>query len=306
MTEKTNDSDLSPLAALYEKTKSTIRGTFKNIFSYWKTRKAIISGNTLWSVTDEKARSLGYLGAWQYVRFHLAITAVFSTLISYFFAYGAIILYRTNPYYFEGSDSEKYDLIPDDVKIFSSWFLAYSIVSTVVFPSIVSWVAARGALKSTDRNDDALSKARRAYLYIRTANGFWSGLILVFLGCLYNSNVYSVFYIIIGKIKSEEYDELPPIFIVIPIIMSIAIALAIVRQLYLSIVTVPNEQFKANGYSIRIRTVFQRSLPTDPPRMRLYLHHVLIGYPLFCAALAIFFIAIFVWDKTTSSFWSWN
>jgi hypothetical protein len=161
--------DPNPIATMIE----GVRKRMAEARSFWRTRRAILSGEALWDLNRTDLRKRRFVGPWKFIAMQTAVAGS----VSLFVAKLLTLIFPTiakSP--FEGGSLNP--AINKLLELLTDWispFVLPSFFSAAVF--LIAW----GSLRSKDSCAGNRRRARAAYLYLNGALSFWNQLLLAIL-----------------------------------------------------------------------------------------------------------------------------
>lgn len=156
--------------------------------SYFLTRSMVLRGHALWDLGKTELSSRGLMAPWTFNVYQSALSAL------------PIICYSAiNAFVYPATPTDPF---ADPSSAAASQFAAqigrvFLALAVTLSLAILSYAAASGSLCPDDRTEARRARARRAYLYLDGALGFWSQMgLTTFLGLVATGAPWVLFFLI--------------------------------------------------------------------------------------------------------------
>lgn len=253
------DPDQSPVRERYKKTYRDVTKWIDEARSFWRTRRAILQGQSLWDLDTAQLESEKYFGPW---KFNAVQTAIAGALAAATTKVLNLVVPKLG-----SSEPKPFRDDPALAKLFevtSGWIEPFVLpIVLTSFVVLMGW----GSLKGAQSTSATRARARAAYLYLDGAHGFWPQLTLALLLAAKSVQLPA---------RLEGYFAAP--FVLWPL-QAIFLVL-FVWQIYITAGKIPRLLFAANGYSARARRFWQPGKSDDPPWGKLVAANLLASGPL--------------------------
>jgi hypothetical protein len=263
-----DDTDESPIVAILTK----LRRSFDGARKFWRTKRAIESGVALYDWPQSQLNEAGYYGPWTFNILQTSFAGGIAGLVVGVIAFlrgendaePAIDMYN--------SGKELTALLISTMKWVEPFFVPI-LTTSVVF--VIAW----GSLRESDSSVARRQRARRTYLYFDAAFGFWSQALVAFFLATFSAA---------GGVEGVDRNGTPGL------VLLFALLAVCFRQGYITLRKIPRRLFEVNGYSSRIRRIWQGRRENDAPWNKLGFAYLVAAYPLKLAVVGVQIGAAFV------------